>query len=369
MKKICYFCLAACLILTACSKTSSFVMEIPELTQGSILLIHATPSQIEAGLQDTLAFAEFDNGRFETSFDTLQFSSDHMDCSVIIRTKDGKFACNLPLPLSKGKTTKMKIEKVSQYMKGEGLLKSSYSGNKYAESFSDFFVKLVTLTETSHEQQNASEQKKIQQQQVLLYKDFLNKYPSSGLAYSLLIGQVLQANVSENNPITDYCSELCLDIDYENAWAEYLSNVMKDRRKKALSSSVLSFSALDADEKTITERDIKPYEYVLVCFWASWCKPCREELPLLKQLYKEYNSKGLEIVSISVDTNPAEWLEFVKQNPLPWLSLIGNGRELTSRYDFEMIPMNMIADKEGRIIKRDLFKDDIRKAVSELFDK
>ena len=144
---------------------------------------------------------------------------------------------------------------------------------------------------------------------------------------------------------------------------------MKDRRKKALSSSVLSFSALDADEKTITERDIKPYEYVLVCFWASWCKPCREELPLLKQLYKEYNSKGLEIVSISVDTNPAEWLEFVKQNPLPWLSLIGNGRELTSRYDFEMIPMNMIADKEGRIIKRDLFKDDIRKAVSELFDK
>ena len=76
----------------------------------------------------------------------------------------------------------------------------------------------------------------------------------------------------------------------------------------------------------------------------------------------------MEIVSISIDTNPAMWYEFAKANPLPWLSLIGDGQEITSRYAFDYIPMNIIADKEGKVIMRQLYGEEIRIAVSRLFD-
>ncbi len=366
MNKIYLLFVSFALFLVSCSKETSLVMEIPELTEGKVLVIYANPEQIEAGMQDTLVSAAFTNGRFEAVFDTLAFESDYGDCSLIITDKQQKFSCNLPVPMRKGKKTSMKIGGLNSFLKGESYLRTTYSGNDYAEDFSDFFNKLIT--ETENLQKHPEKAKQIYEKQVALYKEMLKEYPASGATYSLMIGQIIRTSATDANPLSDYCSELCLDVDYKNKWAVYLGNVMKDRQKKALSSSALSFTALDINEKVFTEREIKPHKYVLVCFWASWCKPCREEIPLLKELYKKYNAKGLEIVSISIDTNPAEWSAYVKGNPLPWLSLIGNGREITSRYDFEMIPMNMIADKEGRILKRELFGNDIRKAVEELMN-
>lgn len=368
MKRLFYFCVAVCVLLCSCSKSASFVLEISELTQGTVLVVSTNPEQIESGAMDTLAFAEFDGGRFERTFDSLKFEDKYMDCSVLIRTKEGKIAGNMVLPLERGKQTVVKVKDVVRFLNNESYLTIGYSGNRYAEDFSAFYSKLAGFEEMIVTQNDSQKKNEIRKKQVELYKEIFEKYPASGSAYTLLIGQVLQGDVRDSDAITEYCDGLCLNVDYENKWANFLCNVVKERKKKALSSSVLSFSALDVNEKVFTERDIKPHEYVLVCFWASWCTPCREELPLLKELYSEYNAKGLEIVSISIDTNPAMWLEFVKENPLPWLSLIGDGMEFTSRYDFEYIPMNLIADKDGKVIKRGMFGADIRKAVEELFD-
>lgn len=368
MKRLLCFCAAVCVLLCSCSKSTSFVLDIPELTKGTLTVVSADPEQIEAGRQDTLVFAEFDNGRFETVFDSLQFEDRYADCSLLIRTTEGKFVGNMVLPLEKGKETCVSVKDVSRALNGEGIATVRYSGNGYAEDFSDFLSKLTGFEDMALKKSNEKEKNEIRAKQVSLYKDLFAKYPESGSAYTLLIGQVLKSDARESDPVTDYCDGLCLNVNYENKWANFLCDVMKERKKTALSSSVLSFSAFDINGNTLTERDIKPHEYVLVCFWASWCSPCREEIPLLKELYSEYNAKGLEIVSISIDTTPAMWEEFTKQNPLPWLSLIGDGRELTSRYDFEMIPMNIIVNKEGKVIKRELFGEDIRKAVKELFE-
>ncbi len=355
-------------MLTSCNKKTSFVLDIPELTKGTVIVIHSDPERIEAGTQDTLAFTEFDNGKFEAVFDSLQFKNNYTDCSVLIRTKEGKIAGNIVLPLEKGKQTHVSVKGLSKLLNKEAShLKLQYSGNKYAEEFSEFLGKLTGFEEMLLENKNVQFQKDIKEKEVALYKDLLTKYPESGSAYALLIGQVLQGDVRDENPITEYCNNLCLDVNYENKWANFLCNVVKERNKKALSSSVLSFTALDINEKVFTERDIKPHEYVLVCFWASWCTPCREEIPLLKELYKKYNKNGLEIVSISIDTNPAMWYEFAKENPLPWLSLIGDGQEITSRYAFDYIPMNIVADKEGNVISRQLYGEDLRLFVDELF--
>lgn len=367
MKRTHLLLLSLALLLASCGGKTGIVVEIPELTTGNLLIIHAEPDQIEARLCDTVANTEFDGGKFELTLDSLLCEGRYADYSLLISSKDGKFRCTLALPLEKGKTTEVKISAVNDFIKGEALLAASYSGNGYAEAFSEFYKSLSTESVTLRT--NPEQADAIYKKQVEIYKKLFADYPASGSGYSYLVGQIGQFASDTSNPLTDYASELCLNLDGSNAWASFLCSAVKDRERKALSSSVLSFSAMDINEKTFTERDIKPHKYVLVCFWASWCRPCREELPLLKQIYSKYHDKGLEIVSISIDTNPAEWLEFAKENPLPWLSVIGNGRELTNRYDFEMIPFNLIADSEGKVLKRELFGSDIEKAVRELLDK
>ena len=206
---------------------------------------------------------------------------------------------------------------------------------------------------------------------------YIEENPESGLAYSLLIGQLMHFKIDDQNPIVDLCSDLSLKVEEDNAWANSLSKILAERQRIAFSSSILSFTALDKDEKEYTENDIPPHKYVLVCFWASRCEPCKEEIPLLKELYKKYNSKGLEIVSISVDLNPMEWLEYTKANPLPWLSLWGEGYKLTAKYNFQKIPFNIIVDKDKKVIKQlyaeeyrvgEEYRKAIDKAIEELFD-
>ena len=358
--------LAIIILSISCSSKSGLVVEIPELTEGEIKLIYATPNQIETKQEEVLASTSFTAGKAQIVLDTISFDKKIKDCTMIILSADNQFATTLPLPLEKGKTLTVKISGIDKYIAKEDYFKTTYSGTKKAESFSKFYNEL--MEENRKFLKEPEKQKEILTKQSEIYKTYIEQNPESGLAYSLLIGQMTQFKLNEQNPIIDLCSNLCLSVEGENAWAEYLCKILAERQKRALSSSILSFNAIDRDEKEYTERDIKPHSYVLVCFWASWCKPCKEELPQLKKLYEKYNSKGLEIVNISVDTNPMEWLEYTKANPLPWLSLWGNGHELTAKYDFQTIPFNIIADKDGKVIKRELYQEEIDKAIEELFN-
>ncbi len=358
--------LATIILFVSCSNKSKLVVEIPELTTGEIKVIYATPNQIDSKQEEVLATSFLANGKVEIALDTISFDKKIKDCTMIIQSKEQQFATTLPLPLEKGKTITIKVSGIDKYIAGEDYFTTTYSGSKKAEEFSKFYNEL--MEQNRQLLKTPDQQKAIYSKQVEIYKSYIDKNQESGLVYSLIIGQMMQFKLNEQNPIIDLCSNLCLNVEEENIWAEYLCKILAERQKRALSSSILSFNAIDRDEKEYTERDIKPHDYVLVCFWASWCKPCKEELPQLKKLYEKYNSLGLEIVNISVDTNPMEWLEYTKANPLPWLSLWGNGHELTAKYDFQTIPFNIIADKDGKVIKRQLYGEEIDKAIEELFN-
>ena len=63
-------------------------------------------------------------------------------------------------------------------------------------------------------------------------------------------------------------------------------------------------------------------QYVIVDFWASWCKPCRAGMPAMKDLYKKYHAKGLEIIGVSDDTNHDAWKQAVAQDQTPWIHVV-----------------------------------------------
>jgi len=111
------------------------------------------------------------------------------------------------------------------------------------------------------------------------------------------------------------------------------------------------------DNKIIKLSDLKG-KVVVVDFWASWCEPCRMNNPNLLKLYRKYHDKGLEILSISLDSNADDWRRAVTQDKMEWLQANddkGWNSPSTATYNVEAIPSLYLIDKKGVIREINLF--------------
>jgi thiol-disulfide isomerase/thioredoxin len=109
------------------------------------------------------------------------------------------------------------------------------------------------------------------------------------------------------------------------------------------------FEVKDYAGKIIDNKILHESRYVLLDFWASWCVPCREELPSLKQLYRKYKNKGFEIISISTDTDLTAWRNAIKKEAIQiWKHAISN-KQLIANYYVPALPMKYLVDKTGKI--------------------
>jgi len=87
----------------------------------------------------------------------------------------------------------------------------------------------------------------------------------------------------------------------------------------------------------------------LIDFWATWCAPCREEIPWLKELQRTYGDEGFTIVAIS-DENAEIIREFVEQNEISYVNLVDPG-EVSGRYGVISLPSAFLVDRDGRIVE------------------
>jgi peroxiredoxin len=88
---------------------------------------------------------------------------------------------------------------------------------------------------------------------------------------------------------------------------------------------------------------------VLVDFWASWCAPCKQELPVLEGLYKKYRDRGLEIVAVSQDEDPQNASKFLKRAPLSFTVVHDAKRAVASAYAPEKMPSSFLIDRKGLV--------------------
>jgi thiol-disulfide isomerase/thioredoxin len=115
----------------------------------------------------------------------------------------------------------------------------------------------------------------------------------------------------------------------------------------ALSGPAPGFSLQSSDGHQVSLGELKG-KVVMVNFWATWCVPCRQEMPHLQALYERYNSLGFELLAVNVEKNNAEgarkWLE---ETPVTFPVLFDPNNEVTKLYKVQTMPSTVLVARDG----------------------
>ena len=107
----------------------------------------------------------------------------------------------------------------------------------------------------------------------------------------------------------------------------------------------------------------------LIVFWASWCGPCRGENPNVVKVYKEFHPKGLEILSVSLDSDKEAWLKAIEDDQLTWnhvSDLKGWGSEAAQLYAVSGIPHLVVLDENNVIVAKNLRGEQLREQIASM---
>lgn len=168
-------------------------------------------------------------------------------------------------------------------------------------------------------------------------------------------------------------------FDAHPVYAEYPSMRQAKLRLDMLSGNSVRSIGKPFIDLTMNDTEGKAHKlsewcgkgrYVLVDFWASWCGPCRAEMPNVTACYEKYHDKGLDIVAISFDNNKDAWLQAIKNMKMPWIhlsDLAGWKSIASSTYEIMSIPSNILFDGEGKVVDVDLRGEQLEAKLAQIF--
>ncbi|MFA6923641.1 MAG: TlpA disulfide reductase family protein [Bacteroidales bacterium] len=214
-------------------------------------------------------------------------------------------------------------------------------------------------------------------------KNFINKNTNS-LACLLAISEEL-GRARLLTPQKDYDYFIKIDstltknypkIEHIKVYHEKIAEIKRLKTEEYMKEQKLAIGAYapdiklpDIKGKMISLSSLKG-KFVLIDFWASWCRPCINEVPNLIRVHKKYHKKGFEIYGVSLDSKKILWKDAVKVLKTNWLQvsdLSSWNSSVVKQYDVKAIPMTYLLDMEGKIIAKGLIGEELEKKLEEIF--
>lgn len=197
-------------------------------------------------------------------------------------------------------------------------------------------------------------------------KVFIKDHPKSAVSAYILANELVNPAI----PITDVVEA----IGYVDKSLTDNSNYQSaNQRVESMKGTMVGYTATNFSQNTPEGKKVNLTDfrgkYVLIDFWASWCRPCRMENPNVVAAYNRYKDKGFTVLGVSMDSNKDPWVAAIKQDNLAWThvsDLKGWGNEVGKLYNVTGIPVNYLLDKEGKIVAKDLRGEALEQKLAEI---